>query len=284
MWKKIEFVFAHNMPAIDLARLRKQANRLADFFFVPDDFLKHLHEVLDFYVNRSLRTVENIAPGSNLPTYRTPPVIIKQIELELSQLASNNPSEALDLADLLWDEGYLETHLLAAFLLGRIPPQEGRLLARLTAWTSQVRDADVRSALLTTSLARLRKETPSQFLELISEWLHPARARTWPNGIQALIPMIAEPDFENLPPVLDVIEPIVVAAPAIIQLNLEDLILALYKASPTETTFFLRQVLTESENEMTRITMRRIFSSFPTELQMELRDLIRAKPISTKGE
>ncbi len=272
------------MPAIDLARLRKQASRLADFFFVPEEFLKHLHEMLDFYVNRSLRTVENIAPGSNLPTYRTPPVIIKQIELELSQLASDNPSEALDLADLLWDEGYLETLLLAAFLLGRIPPQESRLLARLTAWTSQVRDADVRSALLTTSLARLRKETPSQFLELIGEWLHPARSRTWPNGIHALIPMITDPDFENLPPVLDVIEPIVMAAPAIIQLDLEDLIIALYKASPIETTFFLRQVLTESENEMTRITMRRIFSSFPTDLQMELRELVRAKPLSTKGD
>ena len=60
------------MPAIDLARLRKQANRLADFFFLPEDFIKHLREMLDFYVNRTLRKQENIAPGSNLPTYRTP--------------------------------------------------------------------------------------------------------------------------------------------------------------------------------------------------------------------
>jgi len=272
------------MPAIDLARLRKQANRLADFFFVPEEFLKHLHAMLDYYVNHTLRTVENIAPGSNLPTYRTPAVVIKQIELELSQLAGDNPSEALDLADLLWDEGYLETHLLAAFLLGRIPPQEDRLLARLTAWTSQVRDADVRSALLTTSLARLRKETPSQFLELIGEWLHPARTRTWPSGIQALLPMIADPEFQNLPPVLDLIEPIVESAPALIQLDLEALLLALYKASPTETTYFLRQALTRSENPMTRVTMRRISPAFPAELQMELRDLIRAKPLPTQGE
>jgi hypothetical protein len=39
------------MPAIDLARLRKQANRLADFFFLPDEFMKHLREMLEFYVN-----------------------------------------------------------------------------------------------------------------------------------------------------------------------------------------------------------------------------------------
>lgn len=275
------------MPAIDLARLRKQAARLADFFFLPDEFVRHLHEILDFYVNRSLRTVENVAPGSILSTYRTPPIVIRQIELELTDLASENPAHALDLADRLWDEGYLEMHMLAAFLLGRIPPQEeqeGRLLARLTAWTSQVRDPYVRSALLTTSLARLRTETPTQFLKLIKEWLHPKRTRTWSNGIQALLPMISNPRFQNLPPVLDIVEPIIEAAPALIQLDLAELIQALYNASPTETTFFLRQVLSESQDPMTLTTMRRIASSFPMELQSELRDLLRSqRPMSAKG-
>ena len=119
------------MPAIDLARLRRQAARLADFFFLPEEFLRHLHEMLEFYVNRSLRTVEDVAPGSVLSTYRTAPIIIRQIELQLSPLASQNPSAALQLADMLWDQGYLEMHMLAAFLLGRIPPaqeQSERLL------------------------------------------------------------------------------------------------------------------------------------------------------------
>jgi len=272
------------MPAIDLARLRKQTSRLVDFFFVPDEFLKHLRETLDFYVNRSLRSVEAAAPGSNLSTYHTAPVILRQIELGLAQIAGNNPAAALDLADLLWDEGYLETCLLAAFLLGRIPPQEeqgDRLLARLTAWTQQVRDPSVRAALLTTSLSRLRQEAPKQFLELIGEWLHPARTRTWPNGIQALIPMLEDPNFENLPPVLHILEPVFEAAPAIIQVDLSDLILVLYRFFPTETVFFLRQVLSNSENPMTSITLRRISSNFPEELLAELRDLLRAKPAST---
>jgi hypothetical protein len=272
------------MPAIDLARLRKQASRLADFFFVPDEFLKHLREMLDFYVNRTLRTVENIAPGSNLPTYRTPSVVLRQIEMELGPLAAQNPSDALNLADLLWDEGHLETLMLAAFLLGRIPPQEERLLARLTAWTSQVRDPNVRSALLTTSLTRMREETPAQFLELIREWLHPARSRTWASGFQALIPMVADPEFENLPPVLDVVEPIVEAAPVAIQPDLEEFLLALYKASPAETSFFLQQILTNPENESARITLRRILPAFPADLQADLRDLLRRKPIPNKGE
>jgi hypothetical protein len=277
------------MPAIDLARLRKQAARLADFFFVPDEFVNHLHETLDFYVDRTRRNVEPTAAGSNLSTYRTPPVILRQIELELSGTAGEYPAAALELADKLWDHASLETSLLAAFLLGRIPPHEEHLIAHLTAWTQQVRDPAVRLALLTTSLARLREEAPAEFLDLIREWVHPARTRTWSNGIQALLPMISDPGFQNLPPVLDVLEPLVEAAPAALQPDLEDLIVALYKASPTETTFFLRQVLTKTENPMTAVTLRRISSRLPEELVSELRDFLRGtsfpkeNPQSTKG-
>jgi hypothetical protein len=265
------------MPAIDLARLRKQANRLADFFFLPGDFLKHLREMLDFYINHSLRTKENIAPGSNLPTFRTPFVVMRQIENAIGPIATENPHYALELADLLWDEGYIETRLLAAFLLGRIPPQEERLLARLTAWTQQVLDPSVRSALLTTSLTRMRKETPDEFLVVIGEWLHPARQRFWANGIQALLPMISDSSFENLPPIFELIQPVIEAAPGVLQYDLTNLINALYQASPAETVFFLRETLENTSNSLTVVTMRRILNTFPPELQTELRDLVRQK-------
>lgn len=265
------------MPAIDLARLRKQANRLVDFFFLPEDFLKYLREMLEFYVNYTLRKKEDIAPGSNLPTYRTPPVVMRQIENAIGPTAMENPHYALELADLLWDEGYIETRLLAAFLLGRIPPQEERLLARLTAWTQQVRDPSVRGALLTTSLARMRKETPDEFLVLISEWLHPARQRLWSNGIQALLPMITDPDFENLPPVYDLAKPIIEAAPGILQNDLGNLINAFYRASPSETGYYLREIIENSPNPLTVVTLRRIMSTFPPGLQASLRDLVREK-------
>ncbi len=272
------------MPAIDLARLRKQAARLADFFFVPDEFIKHLHEMLDFYVNYSVRKPPAIAPGVNLQTYRSPTVVVKQIEQELTILADkyDNADAALDLADHLWDENYLETRLLAAFLLGRIPPQEERLLARLTAWTQQVHEPSLRAELLNKSLTRMRRETPEKFLELISEWLQPERTLLWPNGIQAIISAVSDPDFINLPPLLKVIEPIVEAAPSKLQLEIEELILALYKASPKETSYFIRQVLKNSENPMTAITLRRISPSFPTELKEEVREFIRGKPFSKR--
>jgi hypothetical protein len=200
------------VPAIILARLKKQAIQLADLFDQPDEFIRQLREMLDSYVNYSRRRVDAVAPMSVLPTYWTPTSVMRHIESELALPAAEDPIRALELADQLWDEGYLETRLLAAFLLGHIPPQEEHLLARLTAWTQQVRDPNVRASLLTTSLSRLRKEKPERFLILVNEWLHPERRRLWANGLQVLIPLVSDPQFENLPRVFETVRPILEAA------------------------------------------------------------------------
>jgi hypothetical protein len=221
---------------------------------------------------------QGVAPSSVLPTYRTPIVVLRQIETELGPVAERQPIQALELADALWDEGWLETRLLAAFLLGRIPPQEERLLARLTAWTQAVRDPSVRAALLTTSLTRLRKETPDLFLILVKEWLHPARQRMWSNGIQALVPLISSPDFDNLPPIFEIIEPIIRAAPATLQFDLQELITMLYEASPDETTYFIQQILKSTKSPMLAVALRRMSPEFPAELQSNLREMLYKKP------
>ena len=262
------------MPAIDLARLKKQIAQLVDLFDRPAQFLRAHQEVLDFYVNRTLRS-QSVAPSSVLPTYRTPAVVMHQIENELGPVAARRPIQALELADALWDEGWLETRLLAAFLLGRIPPQEERLLARLTAWTQAVRDPEVRAALLTTSLTRLRNETPDLFLVLVKEWLHPARQRMWSNGIQALVPLISSPNFDNLPPIFETIEPVFKAAPAALQFDLQELITTLYMASPSETTYFLQQILKGTRSNHPAVALRRMLPDLPLELQVSLREILR---------
>jgi hypothetical protein len=269
------------MPAIDLARLKKQTARLADVFDQPPVFLRELREVLEFYVNWTLRS-QSVAPSSVLPTYRTPVVVLRQIEKELGPVAEAQPVAALELADALWDEGWLETKLLAAFLLGRIPPQEERLLARLTAWTQAVRDPEVRAALLTTSLTRLRQETPDLFLILVKEWLHPARQRMWSNGIQALVPLISSPDFDNLPPVFEIVQPILKASPAILQYDLQELITVLFEASPDETVYFLQQILKGTKSPLPAVALRRMSPELPPDLQASVREMLREAKTKTR--
>ncbi len=259
------------MPAIDLAKLNAQAALLADLFNQPAAFIRELREVLESYVNRTLRTKDAVAPSSTLPTYRTPNVILRRIESELSPLAKKDADQALELADELWDVGYLETHLLAAFLLGHISPEEDRLLARLTVWTQKVRDANVRTSLLTHSLARLRKENPKEFLALVTEWLYPHREQFWNNGLQALLPLVESPNFENLPPIFNLIEPIIIAAPTHLQKDIQNIVTALYQDAPTETSYFLKNLIKKSENPQTKILLRRILPSLPLPLQKKIK-------------
>jgi hypothetical protein len=263
------------MPAIDLARLKKQVIRLADLFDQPQAFLHELHDVLDFYVNRTLRSRRPVAPASVLETYHTPALVLRHIENELAPLARANPNQALELADTLWQARYLETCLLAAFLIGCIPPREDRLLVRLTAWSQQIRDPNVRAVLLTTSLSRLRAEAPDRLLGLIREWMHPARPRFWSNGIQALLPLLEETKYENLPPIFEIVTPVIESSPAILQEDLKQLIQALYRASPIETTYFIKNLLKESGNPQMKVTLRRILPDLPPEFQDQIRDLVR---------
>ncbi len=265
------------MPAIDLARLRRQAARLADFFFLPEEFVKHLHAMLDFYVNRTLRKPQAAPPGARLPAYRTPAVILKQIEMELKPLAEQYPEAALNLADHLWDEDYLETRLLTAFLLGCLPPQEEGLIERLRAWVPTVRDPILQEALMRISLARLRREAPQTFFDLTAGWLSPAQPRSWPIGLRALTFAIADARFTDVPAALRLIEPILPLAPSPLQVEIEELILVLYEAYPAETVHFLRSVLMDTSEPAVRATFRRIASAFPPELNKELHEFLRSR-------
>ncbi len=228
-------------------------------------------------MNHTRRKSPAVAPGLHLPTHRTPYVVLKQIEQELRVRSGTieNAEACLALADRLWDEGSLETRLLAGFLLGCMTPQEGRLLTRLSAWAEQAHDTELRSRLLDTSLRRMRKEAPGMFMDMLEEWLRPERRRYWRDAIQAAIAAVTDPSFADLPSLLKILEPVVTAAPPDLQLDLEELILTIHKASPTETIYYVRRVLDNSENPMTATSFRRMAPSFPPELAASIRELTR---------
>jgi hypothetical protein len=265
------------MPAIDIARLKTQAAVLVEKFDQPVVFLKGLHEILDLYADRTLRAGLVASPVTVLPAYRTPPAVLRQIEMELAPLASTFPEQAMSLTDALWKDGYLETRLLAATLLGRIHPETPLLIERISAWAARARDQHIRSALLNTSLGRLRRESPVTFLKLISGWLDPASNKMWSHAIYALLPLLEDPSYENLPPVYNAVSWIVSNAPSMLQNDIVDLVKALYIASPVETTYFLRQTLSGTPSPEALLTFRRIIPSLPPPLQPIIQELVRRK-------
>ena len=51
------------MPAINLAQLNTEVARLTDLFDEPAAFIRSLREMLEGYVNRTLRTRKAVALG-----------------------------------------------------------------------------------------------------------------------------------------------------------------------------------------------------------------------------
>lgn len=268
---------SHHMPAIDIARLKIQSAVLVEKFDQPVVFLKELHQILDVYADRSMRHGVVAAPVSVMPSYRAPQAVLRQIEMELSPLATTFPEQAMTLTDVLWKDGYLESSLLAAALLGRIHPETALLLERVTAWVSSTRDNQLRLALLRTSLVRIRKESPSKFLQMMGGWLDPAVPKMWANAIHAIIPLLEDPSYQNLPPVYNLLIPVIKSMPSIMQNDLADLINALYTASPVETTYFLRQVITGASSPQMAVTIRRILPQLPANLRPAILDIVRQK-------
>lgn len=264
------------MPAIDIARMKLQAASLVEKFDQPAAFLHDLHEILDLYADRTLRA-SVAAPASVLRSYRAPQSVLKQIETELAPLTSTFPEQSMTLTDALWKDAHLETRLLAATLLGRIDPRTPLLVERISAWVGRVRDKKVRAALLGTSLGRLRRERPDDFLGLIQKWLEGNDLKMWANAIEALIPLLDDPGFENLPPVFDIVRPVIAESPASLQNELAGLINALYRSSAVETAFFIKQIVNSSQNPQAITTLRRVLPKLEAELQPKVQQVLRAR-------
>jgi hypothetical protein len=263
------------MPAIDLARLKIQAARLAEKFGEPDAFLLALNEMLGYYNNRTIRTAQ-IVQRLSVPTFRTPRPVLRQIESELAVLAEKQPDEAITLSDTLWEADSLESRLLAAFLLGNIPSGQAIFaLTRLPAWLNQSTDKEIRTALLSDALARLRRERPEAFFSMVEGWLRSAQSTLQIWGMQALIPLLQDPQFENLPAVFRILRPAILAAGPATQLDFQACLAALERVSLTETTAYLREIIRGNPEPLMLRIFRRILPGLSPELQEALLETLR---------
>jgi len=146
---------------------------------------------------------------------------------------------------------------------------------RLPDWLKVSTDREVRQALLTEALGRVRRENTEIFLTLLEEWLRSPLSGVQVWGLRALIPVL-EADFENLPAVFRILRPAVEAAGPATQLELQDCLLALGRVSPTETIHFLAEAVENSANPMLARTLRRILPNLAPDMQAGLREVLRS--------
>jgi hypothetical protein len=265
------------MPAIQPARLRRQAANLAAFFDRPELFVRHMHTLLDFYSDRARRQGQSGRPGPLIQAYHMRPPVLRALLQELLAPAEANPPAALRLCDALWGEDFLEFRQLAAMLLGQLPTSvHDGVVERLRAWIMPNLELHLIELLLSTGVERLYREQPRLLLNLISTWLDQNNPFYQQLGLHALLPLIRDPNFENIPVFYRLVQPFTRNAPSGLRPDVLDIVEALAQRAPQETAYFLRQMLIHPDAPDTPWLIRQSLKAFPEDAAEGLRQAVRA--------
>lgn len=263
------------MPAVALTRLRTQINRILLQFDQPAAFRAAVCDLLEQYANHAYRAGSAIAPQPLLPSYRVAPLIVRQLEIELALTCQEQPQHALNALQALWEDTHLETRTLAAQLLGRLPRTlDDGVLEKLRAWVTPHENFRMIDALFSYGTPSLRQGSAAALLGLIEEWLGSSSTAVTALGLRALIAVVEDPQFENIPAVLRMLGPLVQSAPTPLLSELHDLLSALTRRTPTESAYFLRQMISVSPEANTARLVRRCLPNFTPEQQNMLRSAI----------
>jgi hypothetical protein len=263
------------MPAVKIARLKSEVAGLGDLFSQTEEFKRTLDHMLDFYSDRVYRAGHNVPPPPLIPIYHIHPLVMQQIELELQRKCQEDETAGLALADVLWTDRHFETRQLAVFLLGQVsldPPQP--VFQRFQEWARPDEPAEILELLFNRGSARLRKEQSGMWLETIQKWLDNSSPTLQNMGLQALQAVVSDRQFNNLPPAYRMISKFLHSPHPSLVRSLQDLLEALARRSPTETVYFIRQILGSPTPPVTIRMIRKILPLLPPESQASLRQML----------
>ncbi len=264
------------MPAIQPALLRQQTALLAEQFYQPKAFVRSLHHLLEFYSDRARRPGQSGLPPPLLTSYHVRPPVLRQLLIELDPFAKNDPIETLKLCDALWEEPFLEFRRLAISLLGKVSVQPaGPVIQRLHAWMLSNPERRLVEALLHDGCSALRLEQINEYLGLIENWLNHPKTYFHQVGLQALLPLVRDLEFENLPVIFRMIQPFVWVISPSLRADIVEIVSALANRSPQETAYFLRQSLIYPDQRDIPFLIRQSSANFPDEIRQNLLNAVR---------
>jgi hypothetical protein len=178
----------------------------------------------------------------------------------------------LEVIDALWKQPRLEPRQLAAFLLGKIPlAHSDQVIQRLKSWSRAEEDHELVRYLQDKGSLLQRKENTKEWLAVIQTWLASSDSQDQIFGMQSLLPLIADPDYTNLPKIFDLLSPHLAAYPPRVTYTLQTVIEALAQRSPNETVYLLKSVLDNTASKELARLIRRMLPAFPEEQQTSLR-------------
>jgi len=265
------------MPTVQLARLHQEAAQLSTHFAKPNEYLHALENLLESYsvpVHRQGR-VRGMRPV--LFSYEVPPPVLKQLHLEMALQASQQPSEALALADALWTRRFIETRLLAARLLGVVPISDPvEITSRLEGWAEENREEVLAPELWVYGALYICAQFPDEVISFVARLLASKQIRKQVLGLGTLQTLLSNNRYDNLPLLFNQLNDISKDPAKKLRPHLADLLASLAQRTPKETVYFLQQRLAESPSEGTNWVARQVLKSLPDDGREQLRQALKS--------
>ena len=257
------------MPAIQPARLKIRATELSTKATNPEDFCRAYHEFLDFYADRAYRPGQKGKPPPLLPAYHVPRPVFRAVEKEMSQFADQDRGAALDLADALWEEQFLEFKLLAASILGKVSPKPAKsVFQRVESWTGPSTEERLENALVNSGLEGILLEHPDLYFQKTLTWLRSKKLNFNRLGLKAIPPLLESGKFEDYPPLFNQLSTKMRLEGNPLKTDVLAAIEVLATRSPEETAFFLIQTMKSAgENPNIAWYIRKSLGFFPPDLR-----------------
>ena len=263
------------MPAVLLPRLKKQITELTWKFTRPNEFQSGLRELFSYYASRVYKPGKATPSSRLVDSYHVPPLVMRQLEQEITPFVIENPEAALNIASVLWTEDMLEPRQLTAIILGIVPSSlSERVIQLLQSWCRTDVEGVSLQALLERGGQRLRHEKPDLWLSVVADWLSSSDALTQAMGVRALLTFVNDRDFVNLPAIFNLTGRPLQSSASAVQAEMYELITALSKRSAAETAYFLRQVLSGGANPATIRVIRKALPNLPVSVQGPLRSAL----------
>jgi hypothetical protein len=265
------------MPAIQPARLKHQTAHLAAVFEQPEDFLKALINLLNFYADHTHRPGQGGVPLILLESYQVPGPVLREIIFELKPIARAKSQATLRLSQFIWQEPNLECRLIAAALIGQIPPfPPEQTVDVIQEWLEIKPEDRIIQTLIDQGMGRLRREQTAYYLDMVKEWLSRSSFDYRRYGLWALYYLAVDPDYRNLPEIFNLLTPFLRSIPNELRPDILNILQNLAHHAPQETAFLLKQNLNRSDaSDITWLT-RQLIQEFPQPIQVNLRESLRS--------
>ena len=261
------------MAIIQIPRLRSQINALAIHYDDSKVFVSALGSFFNIYGrNKSIADLYKNEEQTTLLTYDITDVVFTELESSFKKIAKFHPRQAVETADLLWQEPIFESKKLAIILVSNLGNDySDTYIQRIEQWIHDGLEEKIFNEILNTSDQIPFLIANDKWQGLINNWLNSDSRQMIRNGLKALGQLINKKEFQNLPYIFGVILPIFCQPELSIQKDLMTITKLLIKKNQPEAASFLISIGEIYPSKDVSAFIRKCLPLFDEFFQQELR-------------